>query len=129
MATAYVPQKSITDAPFYRKITAYKELIAVVLFFVGMAGWVYNTFATKCIMEASLESQRLELAQRSHLVEISDKRLEMTILESLQTAAIKLSDEQVRQLNTLKSEYEKLAETDNSQYEAIGSTWKKCTIF
>ncbi len=121
-------QESIMDAPFFKKLVAYRDVILLLLFFLSGAAWIYNTFATKCALEASLEVGKIATEQQNEINEVRNKRLEIRNLESLQ-AAVTLNEKQIEQLNKLRDEYQEMAEKKTDYTERITEAYKKCTSF
>lgn len=120
-----------SDAPFIRKLTEYRETILLVLFFLGGGVWVFATFATKCLLEASLDAQKKVMKQQVRISDMRAKRLEIQLLENLNDHLENLRDpaEVSNRLKELEGEYMTLAEQDDDSLEKIEQAYKGCFIF
>lgn len=122
-----IRQESVAETPLFKKLLAYKEVVILVLFVLGGAAWIYNTFATRCFLEASLESTTNLMTRQAELNDLSAKRLELENLENLQRA-FGLKDEQLKHLDDLRIQYRKLAEK-KPEDDVTKTAFAKCTIF
>jgi hypothetical protein len=118
---------SIGDNPVFRTLNAYKEVILLVLFFLGGAGWIYGTFATKCLLQASLESNAGLMDWQGKVNALNAKRLEIETLENLQDV-VALTPTQVEHLKQLRDQYRDLAQKSPSAPESAKAAFEKCTV-
>jgi hypothetical protein len=121
-------QESVAEMPLLKRLLAYKEVIVLVLFILGGAAWIYNTFATKCFLEASLESNSSLMTWQGKLNELAAKRLEIETLENLQ-AAVELKGPQLQHLNDLRNQFRDLAQQKPYDPNITKAAFEKCTIF
>lgn len=78
--------------PFIDALNKYKELIAVIVFFIGGVSWLYGYFATKeqvsvmkCLMNANIEFVQYQLQQKLALDERRQEDAQHLRLETAPT--------------------------------------------
>lgn len=103
----------------------------LILFFIGAGVWVYQTFATKCYLEAGFVALNAQTKKQQNTYDLKQKRLEIQILENLQVHVIDLKDNLRREelLRKLEEEYRDLAEQDTNFSKTIEQAYKRCTFF
>ena len=121
-------RKTIAETPLLRRLLAYKEVIILVLFVLGGAAWIYGTFATRCLLDASLESNSSLMEWQRKVNELSAKRLEIEILENLGDV-VELKPAQAQHLKQLRDEYRDLAQKSPATPRTTTAAFEKCTVF
>jgi predicted nuclease with TOPRIM domain len=127
-------RRKLSDVPFLRKLVEYKEVITLIIFFLGALVWIHTHFVPKCSFDAS--RQELTNLLKIRILQAQEGAYEtmLRVLEDLRDIVEQPKEKEniSQKLTELESKYRTLIkdghDTTSQLMEETNKAYRECSF-